>query len=185
MRATQPDLVLLDLRLGDGDGLDLLPELHNFFPKLPVLVLSQNDEELYAERALRAGARGYIMKEEATEEVLTAITVVLGGQTYVTRRMSARMVAEFLDPKARPKAFGVEALTNRELRVFERLGAGRSSKEIAAELGLSIKTIQTHRENLKRKLHLSGSPALVRHATAWLEQQRKAGTANVEPPQRW
>ena len=172
VQQAQPDLLLLDLRLGDGDGLDLLPELMEHFPKLPVLLLSQGDEQLYAERALRAGARGYIMKEEAAAEVLNAIATVLAGKAYVSHALSVRIVAAFIEPGAKPKLVGMASLTNRELHIFGMIGAGQTTNEIAAELRLSMKTVQSHRENLKRKLQLPGGPALVRHATAWLEHNR-------------
>lgn len=170
VQQTSPDLLLLDLRLGDGDGLGLLPDLHSQFPRLAILVLSQNDEGIYAERALRAGARGYVMKEAATDEVLHAVAAVLAGERYVSPRMSTRLLGELLASERPLQPTGLEALSNRELEVLERLGLGRSTKEIAGELHRSAKTIQAHREHIKRKLGLPGGPALVRYATAWVER---------------
>jgi DNA-binding NarL/FixJ family response regulator len=172
---TRPDLLLLDLRLGDGDGLDLLLQLKNLFPRLPVLVLSQSDEDLYAERAIRAGARGYLMKEEATEEVLTAITAVLAGNVHVSARLNARLMRGLLGEGVKPGAGSVASLSNRELQVFRLLGEGVSTKRIAAQLKISIKTAQTHRENIKHHLHLPDGTTLLRYATTWFEEQRRLG----------
>jgi DNA-binding NarL/FixJ family response regulator len=172
---TRPDLLLLDLRLGDGDGLDLLPQLLEHFPKLPVLVLSQSDEDLYAERAMRAGASGYVMKEAATEQVLTAIATVLAGKPYVSPQLTGRLMQGFLAGGPRAKASGIASLANRELQVFRLLGEGVSTKRIAGQLHISIKTVQTHRENIKHKLKLPDGPALLRHATTWIEENRKSG----------
>jgi DNA-binding NarL/FixJ family response regulator len=170
-----PDLLLLDLRLGDGDGLDLLPQLREHFPKLPILVLSQSDEELYAERALRAGARGYIMKEEVTEDVLTAINTLLAGGYYTSAKLNGKLMQGYLAGGPRAKGSGVESLANRELQIFRMLGEGLSCKRIAERLSISIKTVQTHRENIKHKLHLPDGPTLMRHATTWVEQSDKPG----------
>jgi DNA-binding NarL/FixJ family response regulator len=176
VKRLSPDLLLLDLRLGDGDGLDLLPRLKRLFPKLPVLVLSQADEELYAERALRAGASGYIMKEEATEEVVKAIGTVLSGIPYVSRQQTGRLMATLVVGHSGSKGTGIASLANRELQVFRLLGEGLSPKSIAEQLSISIKTVQTHRENIKHKLNLPNGSALVRHATTWVEEHRHAGT---------
>ena len=173
VRQHNPDLLLLDLRLGDGDGLDLLPQLREHFPKLAVLVLSQSDEELYAERALRAGARGYIMKEEVTEDVLTAIHALLAGGYYTSSKLSGRLMQGFFAGGAKTRGGGVAALGNRELQIFRMLGEGLSCKRIAERLSISIKTVQTHRENIKHKLHLPDGPTLLRHATTWVEQGDK------------
>src|SRR5215469_6806614 len=166
-----PDLVILDLRLKGGDGLELIKSLKARFPGLRILILSQYEAPLYAERALRAGALGYVVKEQAAEEVLTAIRTVLGGQVYLTRGMAALLLHKFVGVGAKASESGVQNLTDRELHVLHLLGAGLSTREIAAELKLSFKTVETHRENIKRKLGLSGAAALIHYATNWNRQQ--------------
>jgi DNA-binding NarL/FixJ family response regulator len=168
----QPDLVLLDLRLGQEDGLELIKWLRSQLPALHILVVSSGDELIYAERALRAGARGYIMKDEASEEVVTAIRAVLAGELYVSRKIAVLILHKFLNN--RPDVSGpggIERLTDRELQVFQMLGAGLSTRQIAEELKLSFKTIQTHRENIKQKLALRDAPELIHRATTWLQGQ--------------
>ena len=163
----KPDLLLLDLRLKDGDALDLLPQLNELHPGLPVLVISQADQELYAERVLRAGARGYIAKEEATEEVLNAIATVLAGKVYVNPKVADRLMLNFIQGGAHSIPGTLDCLGNRELQVYRLLGEGYATRRIAQHLGLSIKTVQTYRENIKRKLGLPDAAALMRHAATW------------------
>ncbi len=165
----KPDLVLLDLRLGNEDGLELIKDLKNQFPTIPILVVSQYDEALYAERALRAGALGYVMKEEAAAEVLSAIRAVLAGELYVSRKMGALVLHKLLQGKPDFQRPGIECLTDRELQVFQMLGTGLSSRQVSAQLHLSIKTIETYRENIKHKLGLHNAPELLRHATEWAQ----------------
>jgi two-component system, NarL family, response regulator NreC len=165
----KPDLLLLDLRLGNTDGIDFIKTLRVEYPTLPVLVLSQHDEAVYAERVLAAGAGGYIMKQEATTEVLHAIRTVMAGELYVSRKMSARVLRKLLDTRPQLPRTGVERLTDRELQVLQLLGSGLSSKEIASELNLSVKTIETYRENLKNKLGLQNSANLIRYASDWVQ----------------
>jgi len=165
----KPGLVLLDLRLGNEDGLELIKDLGNQCPDIPILVVSQYDEALYAERALRAGALGYVMKEEATAEVLSAIRSVLAGELYVSRKMGALVLHKLLQGKPDFHRPGIECLTDRELQVFQLLGTGLSSRQVSAELHLSIKTIETYRENIKHKLGLNNAPELLRHATEWAQ----------------
>jgi len=171
--ATQkPDLVILDLRLKGGDGLDLIKSLLAQFPNLRILILSQYEAPLYAERALRAGALGYVVKEQAAEEILGAIRTVLAGEVYLTRGMAALLLHKFVG--ATPKSSGRDGagqLTDRELHVLHLLGAGLSTREVAGELKLSFKTIETHRENIKRKLGLQSAAALVHYATQWSRQE--------------
>ncbi len=166
----KPDLVLLDLRLGTGDGLELIKSLHSLFDSLKILVLSQLDEATFAERVLRAGARGYVMKEQASEELLGAVRTVLAGEVYASRAVAGRMLGKIVKGGANALRHGVELLTDRELQVLQRLGSGLSRRAIAAELGLSLKTVETHRENIKRKLGLSTAQELLRFATLWSAQ---------------
>lgn len=161
-----PDLVILDLRLKGGDGLELIKSLKSQHPRIKILILSQYDAPMYAERALRAGAVGYVVKEQAAAEVLQAIRTVLGGQVYLTRCMASIILQKMVGLKAEGRS-GVEALTDRELHVLNLLGGGLSTRQIANELKLSFKTVETHRENIKRKLGLSNAAALVHYATQW------------------
>jgi len=169
--AQKPDLIILDLRLKGGDGLDLIKSLLAQQPELRILILSQYEAPLYAERALRAGAIGYVVKEQAAEEILSAIRTVLAGEVYLTRGMAALLLHKFVgNPKASHRN-GAEQLTDRELHVLHLLGAGLSTREIAGELKLSFKTIETHRENIKRKLGLQNATALIHYATQWSRQE--------------
>jgi DNA-binding NarL/FixJ family response regulator len=175
-----PDLVILDLRLDRGDGLELIKILKSHLPKLRILVLSQLDEMLYAERVLKAGAHGYLMKEEAAKEVVAAIRTVLAGELYVSPKMSGLFLRKMIEsPSVRPVS-GVESLTDRELQVFQMLGAGKSTRRIAAELFLSFKTIETHRENIKAKMGLPDATTLIHQATIWYRrgELKFADTAN-------
>ncbi len=173
-----PDILLTDLCLGDSDGLELIKSLKAQFPNLPILVLSQQDETLFAERTLRAGARGYIMKERATQDVLEGIRTILGGDLFVSRKVAAlamRKLVEGGTDAAAPAGSEVSGLSDRELQVFRLLGAGKKTMEIADALKLSHKTIETYRENIKHKLGLPNASALIHRATEWLQGQAKPG----------
>jgi DNA-binding NarL/FixJ family response regulator len=156
----QPDLVLLDLTLKDGSGLELLVNLVGQFRGLRVLVLSQHDEATHAEMVLRNGAQGYVMKQEATNDVLKAIRAVLAGEIYLSHQMSARLIRKLTS--SQPPPFG--NLTSREREVLQLIGGGLSTKEIAHELKLSVKTVETYREHLKSKLGLPNGAKLVEFA---------------------
>jgi DNA-binding NarL/FixJ family response regulator len=180
--AQKPDMVLLDLSLPQGSGLELLKDLQIQHPDLPVLVLSMHDEKFYAERALRAGARGYIMKQEPSASVVEAIRTVLRGGLYVSPSISAGILEKFAGGSRDPeKQTGVERLSNRELQVFECIGHGRSTQEIASQLKLSIKTIQAHREHIKEKIGVRSSTDLAHHAIRWVEAA--SGQAHPKNPQ--
>ena len=169
----KPDLLVLDLRLKDGDGLELTRTLTAGFPSLLILVLSQHDETLYAERALRNGARGYVMKDEATEEIRNAIRTILKGELYVSRRMSVLALHKLIATPAGKAGSGIDRLSERELQVFQMIGSGMGTRQIAAALHLSFKTVETHRENIKHKLDLRRADELLRHATQWMESQSR------------
>lgn len=176
VKTAKPDLVLLDLFLNGGDGLELIKVLKSQFPSLLILVLSQFDESLYAERVLRAGAHGYVMKERAVKEVVDAIRMILAGELYVSSKVAAlalqKMIRTKPDTKNGSNGDGcVENLSDRELQVFQLLGIGMGTRKIADKLNLSLKTIETHRENIKRKLGLRGATELVNHATHWVGNQ--------------
>lgn len=165
----RPDIVLQDLGLGDGDGLELTRELSEAHPSIRIIVLSQHDEATYAHRALQAGARGYIMKSEATEVVLAAIETVERGEIYLSRAAAGRLLHNlFPDPAS--KTTGLARLSDRELQVFQLLGSGCPPREIAARLKISVKTVDTYREHLKNKLGLTDGGALLRAATLWVEK---------------
>jgi DNA-binding NarL/FixJ family response regulator len=179
--ANAPDLVILDLRLRGGDGLELIKTLKSQHPKLKILILSQYEAPMYAERALRAGAMGYLVKEQAAEEVLNAIRTVLTGEVYLTRSMAAVLLQKMVGLKADVSRTGIEHLTDRELHVLNMLGAGLSTRQIAEELKLSFKTVETHRENMKRKLGLRTASALVHYASQWGRKQASLPQPNPEP----
>lgn len=165
------DVVLTDMTMPGRSGLDFLKDLQALHPALPVLVVSMHDEMVYAERALRAGARGYIMKEAGGENLLAAIRQVLGGQVYVSPRMSAQLLDSFSGRKSRDSNSPFGKLTDREFEVFQMIGQGHSTREIAHQLCLSTKTVDVHRSNLKAKLDLKDTTALIRHAVRWVETQ--------------
>jgi DNA-binding NarL/FixJ family response regulator len=170
----KPDLVLLDLQLESGDTLEFIKLLKAQSPRIRILILSQYDESFYAERTLRAGADGYLMKEEAVEQVVNAIRNVLAGEIYVSRRMSAQLLNRLLHGRtARGPATEerLSGLSERELQVLNLLGTGKTSRQIAEELKLSIKTIETYRENLKQKLGLQNAPELIRFALRRLDSK--------------
>ena len=165
------DILLLDLRLGNTDGLESIKAIRAEFPNVRILVISQFDETVYAERALRAGATGYVMKEQATEEVLRAIRAVVAGKLYVSSRVSAMAVTRVLQNKPSAQGPGLSALSDRELQVFKAVGNGKSNKEIAADLHLSVKTIETYREHIKYKLGFSSGAELASQARRVVEAE--------------
>jgi DNA-binding NarL/FixJ family response regulator len=165
--ATKPDVAVVDLSLKGASGLELLKDIKVRYPKLPVLVLSVYDESMYAERALRAGARGYMMKEEAAEKVLTAIRCVLGGKIYLSEAMASRLLHVLVDGRTEGGASPADRLSDRELEVFQLIGRGFGNIEIARQLHISPKTVETYRAHIKEKLNLSGATELLQHAIQW------------------
>jgi len=164
---TTPDIVILDLSLRDGDGLELVKDIRSKNEQLPVLVLSMHDEAIYAERLLSAGANGYIMKQAAADELLQAVRRVLGGGIYVSDAVGARMIERFAVSGRVQRADPIERLSNRELQVLNMIGRGRTTREIAENLSLSVKTIESHRQRIKKKLNLETAPQLVQFAVNW------------------
>jgi DNA-binding NarL/FixJ family response regulator len=168
-----PELLVLDLRLGSGDVIELIKSLKARFPLLPILVISQHDETLYVERVLRAGARGYVMKEEATDQIINAIRAVLRGQIHLSRKMSVLLLNQVLEPvSGGASGLKIDKLSDRELHIFQLIGAGLSTSRIAGDLHLSVKTVETHRENIKHKLDLPNGKELVRAANAFVRGSR-------------
>jgi len=163
----KPDLMVLDLRLKGGDALDFIKTLRVGHPEVKVLVFSQYDELIFAERALRAGASGYIMKENATDEVLRAVRKVLAGELYFSERVAVAIVQKTLREKPNGSRAGVERLSDREMQVLQLLGAAYSPREIAEQFHLSRKTIETHCEKIKHKLSLFTAAELKRFARQW------------------
>jgi len=169
---THPDVALVDLSVTDGDGLELIRDFKHRFPDCRTLVLSMFDETVYAERALRAGAGGYVMKAEAATTVMAAIRTVLKGNTYLSPRMSAKLIPVLSRERSErapgtesnPKPPGLDRLSDRELQVLRCVGRGMSTREVAEELFISINTVETHREHLKQKLNLVTSGELLRYA---------------------
>jgi DNA-binding NarL/FixJ family response regulator len=171
LRSAQPDLVISGISLRDGGGLDLTERVRKLQPSTTVLIISSADELTYAERALRSGAAGFVSKVEGEELLLRAVQTVLGGDIHLSPRAASAVLAPMMGrgrPSASATKEGHEALTNRELQVFRLIGAGMSTREIAASLSLSVKTIASHRASIKRRLGIRHSTELVRRATRWV-----------------
>lgn len=162
--ANPPAIAIVDLSLKNSSGLDLIQSLRDKLPQLPVLVLSMHDESLHAERALRAGARGYVMKQEPPTQLMEAIRQVLAGQIHLSSAMSNRLLTRLVDKGGRMDQSPLERLTDREFEIYNLIGEGLGASEIAQRLGLSVKTIDAHRENIKRKLGLKTATELSRYA---------------------
>jgi DNA-binding NarL/FixJ family response regulator len=162
----RPDLVILDLALPDGHGLDLTKDIHAVHPQVRILIFSMHDEQLYCERALRAGASGYVMKHEPPDYVIKSIREVLAGEIVVSPRLTRQMLKSARCPGT-SRLPSLESLTDRELEVFQLIGAGMATKEIAERLHRGVKTIETHRLRLKQKLGLKSHTELVAKAAAW------------------
>ncbi|MFZ0886208.1 MAG: response regulator transcription factor [Candidatus Acidiferrales bacterium] len=163
----RPDIVLLDISLSGPDGLDVLKEIRVKSANLPVLILSMHDETIYAERAMRAGANGYIMKQEATEKVLVAIRRILQGGVYLSDRLTNTMLQQFVHGASSTKKSPLVSLTDRELEVFRLIGQGHGTRQIADDLHLSVKTIESYQAHIKEKLSLRNARELVQHAIEW------------------
>jgi len=168
----KPDLVITDITLPQRSGLELIKDLAATHPELPVFVYSMHDESFYAERALRAGAKGYLMKEAGSEKMLEAIRHVLVGEISVSPAIASKILKVFSAPQPRGSHSPVESLTDREFDVFQLLGKGKSTKEIAGQLHLSHKTVAVHRGHIKEKLGLTSSAELVHQAIRWAESPR-------------
>ncbi len=167
INALQPDLAIVDLSLTDGNGLDLIKQIRETPSKTKFLVMSMNDESLFAERVLRAGALGYLHKQEAREKLISAVDRVLAGHIFVSEAISSRLFIQAITGKKPLEQSPLSALSDRELEVFELIGKGLSSAEIAEKLKVGVKTVETHRFRIKDKLNLKNAQELIRHATQW------------------
>jgi DNA-binding NarL/FixJ family response regulator len=169
IKLLKPNLVLVDISLPGRGGLELIKRIHSFCPESLVLVISMHDEGLFAERVLRAGGRGYIMKDQGPEKIVEAMQLVLRGQIYLSTRMSTRLLDSFSDSRAASSA--LSQLTDRQLEIFQLTGEGEDSRTIARKLNLSIKTVDAHRLNIKERLELKNLSKLISYAARWLETQ--------------
>jgi DNA-binding NarL/FixJ family response regulator len=167
IKECMPDLAIIDLSLPDGNGLELVKRMQSQLPNIPVLVSSMHDEKLFAERALLTGAKGYINKQEAGEQVIEAIRRILKGEVYMSQRLQTHLNMQTAGDSHKTPVSPIELLTNRELQIFELIGLGMGTSTIADKLHLSIKTIETHRANIKKKLGLGSSIELTRSAVQW------------------
>ncbi len=170
IQETSPDVAIVDITLHGSSGLELLKDLKAQNIDLNILVLSMHDEDLYAERALRAGARGYISKNEASKEVIKALRSVLNGEIYVSQRMNAKLLSRMTQKRAATVLIGMETLADRELEVFQLLGRGKSTKEIADSLHLGESTVETYRARIKDKLQLRSAAELYLRAGEWVRE---------------
>jgi len=168
----KPDILIVDVSLDGPDGIELLKAIRARDARLPVLILSMHDESLYAERALRAGANGYIMKQEATDRVLVAIRQILGGEVYVSERMAKKMVQQYITGSGVTNRSPIDELTDRELEVFRLIGQGHGTRQIAEELHLSVKTVESYYAHIKEKLSLKNAREMVQHAIQWIAGQK-------------
>ena len=167
LASAKPDVLIVDLSLSGPDGLDLLKNIRTTHPALPVLILSMHDELIYAERSLRAGANGYIMKQVATEKVLVAVRRILAGEIYVSDRIANRMLKHYITGSGTSRSSSIADLSDRELEVFRLIGEGHGTRQIAEELHISVKTVESYQAHIKDKLSLRSSRELMQHAIQW------------------
>jgi DNA-binding NarL/FixJ family response regulator len=166
---TEPHLAIVDLTLKQSHGLELIKDIRSRFPELVILVVSMHDELLHAERVIRAGARGYITKQEATDKIMIAIRTVLGGDVYLSEKMAARIATGALGGRRGESTLPMARLSDRELRVFEMLGQGHNTRQIADDLHLDMRTIETYRARIKEKLDLKDANELLQYAIRWMQ----------------
>lgn len=185
LRREKIDLVILDISLEGSDGIEITKAIRAEFGPLPILIVSMHDETLYAERALRAGANGYIMKDELADNIAKTLRQVLEGKIYVSDNVRQKVLRDLTDHRTPVQSSPIERLSDRELEVFRRIGEGLGTREIAQQLHLSIKTIETYRAHIKEKLSLATASELTRSAVSWVENElrgRPAHEAAVPPP---
>jgi DNA-binding NarL/FixJ family response regulator len=169
---TKPDIVVVDISLPGKNGLELIKDIRSAEKSVAILVHSMHDENLYVERALRAGAQGYLDKQEGGEKLIEAIRTVLFGEIYVSSSMSSKLIDVFSNRKT-PTSDPIEGLSDRQFEIFQMIGRGKGTRAVAAELGVSVKTVDAHRANIKEKLRLGSGNELVRYAVRWIESQNQ------------
>jgi len=167
LASAKPDVLIVDISLNGPDGIDLLKNIRTTHPNLPVLILSMHDESIYAERALRAGANGYIMKQEATEKVLVALRRILNGEIYVSERISNQILKQYITGSRTVRNSSIGDLSDRELEVFRLIGEGHGTRQIAEELHVSVKTVESYQAHIKEKLSLRNARELMQRAFQW------------------
>ncbi len=168
----KPDIALVDITLKDSSGIDLIKDIKIRWPKLPVLVLSMHEEFVYAERVLRAGARGYVTKTGAATTVIAAVRQVLSGGVYLSENIISKVLHRMVGAGNNLDTFPIDRLSDREFEVFDLIGQGLEMRQIAQKLHLSVKTIDTHREHMKRKLNLGSATELLKYAVQWIQSER-------------
>jgi DNA-binding NarL/FixJ family response regulator len=166
-----PDLVIVDLSLKSSNGMTLIREMNKYYKKIPVLVLSMHEESLHAKRCLLAGAKGYLMKHETKDSIIKAIRRIFAGKKYISQRIMDTLLDKLGEESKTGQESPIHGLTDRELEIFQMIGKGFSSGQIAGQLNLSVKTISAHRERIKQKLGAKTSGELVRYAVLWLETE--------------
>ncbi|MGA7221163.1 MAG: response regulator transcription factor, partial [Candidatus Sulfotelmatobacter sp.] len=174
LASARPDVLIVDISLNGPDGLDLLKNIRITHPTLPVLILSMHDESIYAERALRAGANGYIMKQEATEKVLVAVRRILHGEVYVSDRIASKILKHYITGAGTLRNSSIADLSDRELEVFRLIGEGHGTRQIAEDLHISIKTVESYQAHIKEKLSLRSARELMQHAIQWSMNEKSA-----------
>ena len=184
IKELNPDVVIADISLKQGDGIELVRDVRAHYPQLPILVLSMHDETIYAERMLSAGANGYIMKQAASEQFLVSLRRVLDGGIYVSEAVGNNMIQKFAAGGSYISANPIDRLSNRELQILHMIGKGMSTRETAHSLNLSIKTVESHRQRIKRKLNLNTGTQLVQYAVNWFTGREGAAFAAEERVER-
>jgi len=175
IKELNPDAIIVDISLKQGDGIELVRDARAHYPTLPILVLSMHDETIYAERMLSAGANGYIMKQAASEQFLVAVRRVLEGGIYVSEAVGNSMIQKFASGGSYISSNPIDRLSNRELQILHLIGKGSSTRETAEALNLSIKTVESHRQRIKRKLNLTTGAQLVQYAVNWFSGREGGG----------
>ena len=173
IREKKPDFVIVDISLKNSSGIELIKDLKRYVPQLPVLALSMHDENIYAERVLRAGAKGYLMKQEAPETIVMAIRQILGGKIFVSESVASRMLSIFAEGRGTLKSTPVDLLSDREIEVFRLIGEGGGTRQIAEKLHVSVKTVENHKAHIKEKLNITGAIELIQQATLWVQNDEK------------
>ncbi len=168
---THPDAAIIDISLRGTNGIELIKNVKALYKFLPILVLSMHDENVYAQRVLRAGALGYVMKQDAGDRVVAALRRTLSGEIYVSEKVGSQMLHQALSGRGKPDASPVDRLSDRELEVIQAIGRGKATREIAKELNVSVKTIESHRAHIKEKLALRNASELVKFCVQWVENE--------------